>query len=68
MSDEDPGLLELIRSGSKYIIGVDEVGLGSWAGPLVVAREACCAAQTLPAGMKEGPPSRTAEPNAPSPR
>lgn len=35
--DEDPGLLVLAQSGSEYIIGVDEVGMGAWAGPLVVA-------------------------------
>lgn len=35
--DQFVGLQRLASSSAKYIIGVDEVGMGSWAGPVVVA-------------------------------
>lgn len=34
---QEEGLKHLLSSKAKYVIGVDEVGLGAWAGPIVVA-------------------------------
>lgn len=34
---QEEGLKRLLSSNAKYVIGVDEVGLGAWAGPIVVA-------------------------------
>jgi ribonuclease HII len=36
-SKQQEGLRQLLNADAKYVIGVDEVGLGAWAGPLVVA-------------------------------
>lgn len=33
----EDALHELLSSRHKYVVGIDEVGYGSWAGPLVVA-------------------------------
>jgi len=32
---------KLLSMGAKHVVGVDEVGAGSWAGPLVVASAVC---------------------------
>lgn len=44
---QEEGLHRLATCGVKYVIGVDEVGYGSWAGPIVV----CAAA--LPATWRD---------------
>jgi ribonuclease HII len=35
--ESEASLRRIMSSGAKYIVGIDEVGLGAWAGPLVVA-------------------------------
>lgn len=35
--DQDRALRDFVSSGAEYVIGIDEVGYGAWAGPLVVA-------------------------------
>ena len=38
MDESQQGAMRrLLASDAKYVIGIDEVGLGAWAGPLVVA-------------------------------
>ena len=41
-----------IRTGAGTIVGVDEVGIGPWAGP-VVAAAVCLDAEAIPAGLAD---------------
>lgn len=43
---------KLISNGKKYIVGVDEVGRGPWAGP-VVAAAVCLDLENLPTGATD---------------
>jgi ribonuclease HII len=38
---QQEGLKRVLQSSSKYLIGIDEVGYGSWAGPVLVAGAVC---------------------------